>query len=421
VATDAGAAAASAAPPALVRVQPVVEEATAARVLAVGTVRPRNTSIVASGSDGIVAEFMVEQGDFVKAGTVLSRLRMKSTDLALEVQRQTLAERQAEYEEIQTPRAELVEEAMARQEAAEAAKANAQRRLQEYRLLGQRGAANESTIKDAEDTLLEAHQNLLAARAIYQRISQGARPEEKLQAKARLEAQRKQVEFLEAEKEKRITLAPFDGFVVEEHTFDGQWLAKGDPVVTLAQLDEVDVQVQIDQAFIRQVRPNNEVSVRIPGTRQQHWVGRVRAIVPKTDWQQGSRSFPVIVAIQNEFTDVDGVSMPLLREGMMAEAEFSGEPVDAIMVPKDSLVRTSNGTFVYAVNPASGDQPPSVTRVLVETGISDQARIQVLTTELKAGMQVVTEGAERLRPFQAISILPDEDPAAVASQAPAGN
>jgi multidrug efflux pump subunit AcrA (membrane-fusion protein) len=76
---------------------------------------------------------------------------------------------------------------------------------------------------------------------------------------------------------------------------------------------------------------------------------------------------------------------------------------------------------VYAVNPASGDQPPSVTRVLVETGISDQARIQVLTTELKAGMQVVTEGAERLRPFQAISILPDEDPAAVASQAPAGN
>ena len=44
----------------------------------------------------------------------------------------------------------------------------------------------------------------------------------------------------------------------------------------------------------------------------------------------------------------------------MAEAEFSGEEVDAILVPKDSVVRTSRGNFIYVINPSTEGESLSV-------------------------------------------------------------
>ncbi len=405
--------AAPAIPPALVRVEPVRRETIAPRLVAVGTVRARNSSTVASGSEGIVDEFPVEQGDFVKTGQLLSRLRMVSTDLDLDEQRAILAERAAQYEEIQTPRQEDVEEARARLSVAEVVFANAQRRLDELKKLQQSKAAGESAVKDGEDSVREAAQNLVAAKAVFQRISGGAREEQKIQARARLEAQQKHVDFLEAEKEKRLTRAPFDGFVVQRHSYLGQWLSRGSPVVTLLQLDQVDVEVQVDQSVIGQVVPGKEVQLKVQGTDRVSrpsgtWVGVVDSVIAKSDWQSGSRSFPVVIRVDNEMGGPDG-SQPLLREGMMAEAEFTGDPIEAVLVPKDSLVRTSRGTFLFAVNPAAADAAMSVRQVMVQVGISSAGWIQVLGTDLERGTSVVTEGAERLRAFQTIQILPEED------------
>lgn len=55
-------------PPALVRVVTIKQETIAPEFRALGNVRPRHESIVASGSDGVVAKFHVEVGDFVSEG-----------------------------------------------------------------------------------------------------------------------------------------------------------------------------------------------------------------------------------------------------------------------------------------------------------------------------------------------------------------
>lgn len=89
----------------------------------------------------------------------------------------------------------------------------------------------------------------------------------------------------------------------------------------------------------------------------------------------------------------------------MAEASFRGRLVEALLVPKDSIVRTSRGSFVFAVNPATGDKPLSVRQVMVTPGIGTGTWIQVTGESLAAGQQVVTEGAERLRAFQAVQVM----------------
>ena len=376
---------------------------------ALGNVRPRHASIVASGADGIVEEFPLEVGAFVTKGTLLSKLRMESTDLDIAEQEAILRERRAELEEIKSPRKEDQDEARARKQAAEVMYINATRRLDELLALSKRGAANPTEVKDAQDNVDSAEQNRLAAAAVLARIS-SPRQETVQQAMARVEAQEKHVEFLKAEREKRMTKAPFDGFVVEEHTYIGQWLSKGAPIVTLAELDEVEVEVQIDQQYIDQITPGRPVVLSIQGTGSRNglasdWEGEVASVVPRSNWKDGSRSFPVIIRIGNTIDTSTVIPTPALREGMMAEAEFSGQNVDAVLVPKDSLVRTSRGTFVYVINPASEGKPMSVRQVIVTTGVSAGTSIQVIGEGLAADQQVVTEGAERLRAFQTVQIM----------------
>jgi RND family efflux transporter MFP subunit len=404
--------AAAAPPPALVRVAQVLRRDVAPTVVAVGTVRARDASVVASGADGVVEAFCVEEGDYVRQGSLLSQLRLVSTDLELEQQRAVLDERKAEYELLQSPRKEDVDEARAILDVAEATMANAQRRFDELQRLQKSNAVGDSTVLDGQNALLEATRSRDAAKAAFERAAAGAREESKLQARARMEAQRFYVQFLEAEKEKRFTRAPFDGFVAKRQSYIGQWLSKETPVITLLDLSEVDVEVLIDQEFIAQVNPGDAVSLKIPGARSssdgsQSWQGTVHSVVSQSAWESGSRSFPVVIRVPNVMRGPEDNPQPLLREGMMAEATFSGSPVDALLVPKDSMVRTSRGTFVFAVNPPADGQPPSVRQVMVEPGISQDSWIQVRGTDLTAGTQVVTEGAERLRAFQTIQIMSD--------------
>jgi RND family efflux transporter MFP subunit len=399
-------------PPALVRVEAIKKEMVAPEFRAMGNVRPTHTSIVASGADGIVEDIAeeIQVGAFVEKGTVLSKLRMESTDLDIAEQEAVLAERRAELEEIRTPRKEDQDEAEARKQAAEVTFANARRRLEEIRALNQRGAANLTEVKDAQDNLDTAEQNRLAATAVAARIST-PRPETVQQAMARVEAQDQHVAFLKAEKEKRMTKAPFAGYVVEEHTYIGQWLSKGAPVVTLADLNEVEVEVQVDQQYIDQIRLGRLVTLRIQGTgSEDEWTGTVDAVVPRSNWKEGSRSFPVIIRIPNKFDEATATAPknPALREGMMAEAKFTGDQQEAILVPKDSIVRTSRGNFIYVINPPIEGKPLSVRQVAVTPGISSDTQIQVTGENLDAGMQVVTEGAPRLRPFHTVQIMKEE-------------
>lgn len=392
-------------PPALIRVKPAEQRQVEPKVVVVGSITPRHTSIVASGSDGQVEEFHVEEGQFVKKGTPLSVLRMKSTDLEILQAKSLLREREHELAEMETgSREEDKLEAKARMLVAKAAVENTAAKFERVDALFKRNAINKEEFDEAREKAEAAKQLLAAAEATWKRIEKGSRDEQIEQSRARAQAQKEHVEWLEAEKEKRTTLAPFDGFVVKEQTYLGQWLSKGDPVVMLAQMDDVDVVVNVDQGDLSSVQLGEKAAVRVLGCQQVDWTGEIVSIVPRSDWQAGSRGFPVKVRIRNKPDDFSK-SPPLLKEGMMAEVTFKGPGVDAVMVSKDALVRTSRGILVYAFvpdekNPKAG----SVRMIPVMTGVSDGNDIQVMGEGLAAGVPMVVSGAERLRPFQNVQI-----------------
>lgn len=426
-------------PSVVVSTKPIRVEKLSPRVIVVGSVTARRTSIVASGAAGIVDTYTAHEGEWVPKGMVLSQLRMKATSAELEQAKSIMAQREAEYKESLKYRKEEVAQAKAKKDAAEVLSKNAAEKLVRAKEAYKGAALNMDLLADAEERAKQTAALFLAAKAEYDRYKAGPRQEKQLQAKAAWEAQKNHVAYLEAEKEKRTTLAPFDGFVVKEHSYNGQWLAKGDPVVTLARLDEVDVVVNVDQGDIQHVLIGGKADVNIqnlnrslietaskgmPGKRvfdgivenesavqivlvddagRRHviakddvasrktvpWTGTVSQIISKSDWKTGSRGFPVKVRIKNRFRTVETPpekpgdkprkrKYPLLKEGMIATVTFTGREIEAYLVHKDSIVRNTKGTSINIFEP-SPDNPKmgNTFQMRVKTGIGKGEWIQV--------------------------------------------
>ncbi len=405
---DAGAAPPPKSRPSLVRVGHVTYEEVRPLTSAVGTIVAVRSSVVASGADGKVDQLLVREGEIVEEHQPLSVLNMVTTDLELDEARALLQEREQAFAEAQTSRPEEIDEAAAKMEAAEITMRIARDRFQRISQLTRGGAAAEDTYDEARERFEAAEQLYAAAKAAHRLVSSGPRLEARLQAQARRDAQKLHVEYLEAEKEKRTTRAPFRGIVVAEHTEAGQWLAKADPVVTVADLlDEVYVIANVDQADLRNIQLGASVDVEVDGVDPREWKGTVHSFIPRSKWETGSRTFPVKVSIKNRLAEVDGEQKPLLNEGMLARVRFYGPPKQALLVPKNSLVRSETGTRLYAVVP--GEQPGTgkARLVMVEERRGYDDRVEVRALDLQPGEQVVTEGAERLTPFTDILIVDD--------------
>jgi RND family efflux transporter MFP subunit len=397
----------------LVRVGAVTREPVQPTTAAVGTIIARRTSVVASGAEGKVDQFLVSEGDVVAEGQELSVLNMVTTDLEIQEAEALLRERQQYFEELQQgSRPEEIEEALARMQAAQVTMQIASERLTRWERLAQGSAASQDTLDDAREKAQAAEKLYTAAKAAYDLVKAGPRAEAREQAKARLDAQQHQVEFLKAERDKRTTHAPFRGVVVSEHTEAGQWLSKGASVVTLADLlGEMYVIANVDQRELHNVQLGADVTVTVDGIEPREWPGKVVALIPRSQWESGARTFPVKVAVQNQVTLVEGRERALLNEGMLARVVFFGAAREATLVPKSSLVRAETGARLYAVIP--GDKPDTgkARPVMVQEGGAYGDRVEILGEELQPGMLVVTEGAERLTPFADVSIQRDAPPA----------
>ncbi|MFQ5733328.1 MAG: HlyD family secretion protein, partial [Planctomycetaceae bacterium] len=237
-----------------VRVAAVVERTLAPRLTVVGTVTPKRTSVVASGADGVVQSYGVEEGEWVKKGAVLSRLRMESSDRVLAEAVELLEQYRQEWEEMKSFRAEEVAQAKFRKAAARTLRDIARKKYAREERAYKNGAINEDQLDDARERAEQTEALFRAAEQNHRQMVAGPRKEKRLQAERKMKAQQEHVGFLKAEAAKRTTKAPISGFVVKEHSFVGQWLSKGDPVAAVAMLDEVDVVVIVDQSNIRHVR-----------------------------------------------------------------------------------------------------------------------------------------------------------------------
>jgi len=395
--------AADPAPAVPVRVARVERRELAAGQSFVGTVYPARISDVGSAVDGRLVSLPVLEGEHVEAKQPIAELLRG----LLEIERQGAA---AELERLRQMLGELtagtrpedVDQARAAAEGFEARLEYARSRFERLKRLAERGTSTTDELHDAQAELRQIEAQLRGSRAALALAIAGPRKEQIAQAAAAVAVQESQVQRIDDQLAKHTIRSPFDGWVIELFAEQGQWVARGGLVARIAELDTVEVEVQVPELAIGSLARGVEVRLEFDAAPHQTWIGRVDRVVPQADLL--SRSFPVKVAIENRVVD----GQPTLRGGMLARAWLPvGRTGLATVVPKDALVLGGPSAMVYCVdsaNATTGGQMATgtVRPVQVAIGATIEGSVEV-RGGLDPGQLVVIRGNERLRPGMAVT------------------
>jgi RND family efflux transporter MFP subunit len=251
--------------------------------------------------------------------------------------------------------------------------------------LSERGVSSLQSREDAETNFDVALKRLTRARKRYELVVRGPRAERIAQAEAQYQAARVEVERTQYDLSRSRVEAPFDGFVVAQHTEIGQWLGEGDPIMTLIELTTARITVPVPERYVAQVQLGATGLVQLDAVPGETWQGAVVSIIPQAT---ESRTFPVVVEVPNP----DAV----IKSGAFARATLTvGEQQNVLLVPKDAIVTQGPRQIVYAVQEGKASPVP-VQRTTFHAGFA------VVTGPLEPGQQVVIRGNERLRPGQPV-------------------
>jgi len=410
-----------------------------------GTVEARRRSVLGAEVAGRVEKMLAEEGDYVRAGQAVCQMRRLPVELDLKQAEGQLVAARAELKKFEEGyRPEEVREAEAR---ASAARAGLEKWELEYartkRLLAE-GASTAAEMESVEASYRQAKESLAEAQANLDLVRSGYRAEDVEQARGRAAAQEATVERLRDTLAKMTVAMPYDGFVVKKHCEEGEWLNPGQPVVEIVDLEVVRLTLNVPERHLGQIAKGAEAPVVVEGLGGRELAGTVSQVVPYSE--EATRTATVRVDVENA---LEG-DRPAIAAGMLARAWVPvGEEHEALLVPKDAVIRQGGVDLVYTVSdrlpdaakppqpkkePTREEQKRSATLAESAARIAKESAkagvpptpvkfavpipveiiggygtwMEVRSEHLSAGMPVVVRGTYLMAPGTAVEVRPKE-------------
>jgi len=196
--------------------------------------------------------------------------------------------------------------------------------------------------------------------------------------------------------------APFAGRLGLRKIDAGQYVQPGTSIVTLQQLDPIDVDFPVPEQDISRVAVGQPLEISVDAFEGKVFLGKVTSI----DARVSIEARTILVRAQVGNTNGE------LRPGMFANvALLVGKGVDVVTLPRTSITYSLYGDTVFVVKPApapagaapSPDQPLIVERRVVKTGETRGDRVSI-AEGVAAGERIVTEGQLKLQPNARVRI-----------------
>jgi len=255
-------------------------------------------------------------------------------------------------------------------------------------LLAARATASEAEAAHVQGVRdLERARELRTASVISERELEDAQTREKVLA-AQLEGARARVGLAEVNVENTRVRAPFDGTVLRKDAEVGEFVAPSaagggarTAIVTMADLATLEVEVDVNEAYIAQVRNGQEARIVLDAYPDTSFAGHARQVVPTADRQKAT----VLVKVSIDDRDPRilpemGAKVVFLREGSAAPAAAATR----VTVPPEAIVRDGGGAKVWVVSDGR------VRTRSVEPGRERGGRIEI-QSGLQGGESVVLD------------------------------
>lgn len=199
--------------------------------------------------------------------------------------------------------------------------------------------------------------------------------------------------------ERLVIVAPFAGVTVRSHATEGRWVEAGQPVYTLADLDTLEVALQIEHEDETQSASNIQVGQTAHlNTNGSEWSEKIQRIrddrdsnVPAGSANQTSKQYRATA-----YTSVSDDAPALLLGQSISGAIVTDVASNSVTVPSESVVRRDGKDYVAVVEDGKVHYSP------VEVGVGSFTMVAI-NAGLQAGEHVILprqslEGGQRVAP-----------------------
>jgi membrane fusion protein (multidrug efflux system) len=305
---------------------------------AVGTLRADRVVEITPKRPGFVREVRLQEGNRVEQGDVLVVLDDEDLRARVDVARASLVD-------------------------AEVRERNARRQYGRMRELLERGVAAAQQHDDVKAELDRAVATLGVARA--------------------------NLAFAEAQLAESVVRAPFGGVLGQRRVDLGAYVTEGAPIVTLVDLDPIEIVFAVPERFVTQVATGRLVEARVASHGERRFEGTVTFVDPQVD--PVNRTVTVKAVLANENL--------ALRPGQFASVtlELDRHP-QAAVIPEEAVVPDGDQTLVFVVRDGVAEARPIV------TGVRLPGRVEVVSG-VAAGVRIVRTGHEKLKTETALPVV----------------
>ena len=174
---------------------------------------------------------------------------------------------------------------------------------------------------------------------------------------AQLNVAKAQLKVAQANLENTNVRAPFDGTILRRDAEVGEIVAPSaagggltrTAIVTMADLATLEVEVDVNEAYIAQIRNGQDARVTLDAYPDTSFRASVRQIVPTADRQKATVLVKVSILDRDpRILSEMGAKVVFLREAATATTTAAARP--RVMAPADAIVRDGGATRVWIVS-----------------------------------------------------------------------
>src|SRR5450631_95510 len=355
---------------------------------------------------GRVAWIGVEKGDKVKEGQVLVRLEDQEFRAQYEQARGVVASAKARLLEQQHgSRPEEIQQADHNLSEARSTAMNDKTNLDRARNLFAQGVSSRQNLDDASAKYDASQQRMNSLEQAFRLAQLGPRSEEVERAKGDLLQAEGQMAYAKSQLDATVIRAPVSGTILERTAEKGELVtaqfasaAEGGPrgsVVALADLEDIQVELDIAQDDFAKLSPRQEGTVTLDAFKDRSYKGEIAEMSPEANRQKATVQVKVQILKPDSY----------LRPEMNASVQFKAKPSDDKSAgPKQSWVLVPTAAL------RDKDGKKFVLLAFNGKALRRDVRIQgqrsggYLVDSLVGGESVITAGPADLRDGQKIRI-----------------
>ncbi|HMK23424.1 MAG TPA: efflux RND transporter periplasmic adaptor subunit [Terriglobales bacterium] len=342
-----------------------------------GKIEPAQNFEAHAPVNTIVRKLYVKEGDHVKKGQLLlqlddaaARSQAARAQAALKGAQANVqaVEHGGSQEEVITLQAQLTK--------ARTARDTAQRNLDAFKRLQEKGAASAGEVREAENAFQRAQADFdLLTQKQKDRYS---KPEVEHVTAQNSEAQAAYAAAQDILHQSNI-VAPFDGIVYVLHVKQGGYVQAGDLLLQEADLSKVLVRAYVDEPDIGRLAPGQKTEVTWDAVPGRTWTGTVTTL-PSTVKLRGTRNVGEMVSL------LDNSDFRLLPNTNVSVTIVTAQHDNVLTMPREALRLDDTKPYVYEILDNKlrrrdvSVATSNLTQVEINGGLNDKTMVALNTT-----------------------------------------